>query len=631
MSIPETRAFFDGLNRDYLAVHRRKEELFWAFRMGTSDEGEEDYAAAEKAWKAFVSDPARLAAVRGRLAGIEAALPPGAGEAPGQAAGEAAELLRGLRGWKALFEANIVEGEAGRAAMERIVALEAELFAKRRKLVLTQLVAPGREAEATLGSLATNLAANPDETARRSSLASLRGLEGWVLANGFLDIVRARNELARSQGRSDYFDYKVRKSEAMSSAQLFAVLDDFELGTREANRRGLDELAAAEGRSALEPENLLYAMSGEVLREMDPYFPFAAALERWVLSFRRLGIGFRGASLQLDLLERRGKYQNGFCHGPIPAFLDRGAWVPAAVNFTSEGRPGQVGAGYRALGTLFHEGGHAAHFANVAGNSPCFSQEFPPTSAAYAETQSMFCDSLLEDADWLSRYARSESGEAMPPELIRRRVERAQPYRAFEERRILVVPYFERALYALPEAELEPARVLELARETERRVLGAESPRPLLAIPHLLDQESAASYHGYLLAHMAVAQTRAWFLGKFGYIADNPAVGPLLAEKYWAPGNSLSHDQSLRALTGEGFSARHLAADCARSAAEAWAEAEASMEAARTRAYPEDYPADLDASIRVVDGRELLADNSVSEARMCEDFAAALEKRYPRS
>ena len=128
-----------------------------------------------------------------------------------------------------------------------------------------------------------------------------------------------------------------------------------------------------------------------------------------------------------------------------------------------------------------------------------------------------------------------------------------------------------------------------------------------------------------------MAQTRAWFLGKFGYIADNPAVGPLLAEKYWAPGNSLSHDQSLRALTGEGFSARHLAADCARSAAEAWAEAEASMEAARTRAYPEDYPADLDASIRVVDGRELLADNSVSEARMCEDFAAALEKRYPRS
>ena len=46
--------------------------------------------------------------------------------------------------------------------------------------------------------------------------------------------------------------------------------------------------------------------------------------------------------------------------------------------------------------------------------------------------------------------------------------------------------------------------MLALARETEVRVLGVESPRPLLAIPHLLNQESAASYQGYLLAHMAV-------------------------------------------------------------------------------------------------------------------------------
>ena len=69
-----------------------------------------------------------------------------------------------------------------------------------------------------------------------------------------------------------------------------------------------------------------------------------------------------------------------------------GRWVPAAINFTSEAKPDQVGSGIRAINTLFHEGGHAAHFANVVQNSPCFSQEYPPTSMAYAETQSMFCD-----------------------------------------------------------------------------------------------------------------------------------------------------------------------------------------------------------------------------------------------
>ena len=172
---------------------------------------------------------------------------------------------------------------------------------------------------------------------------------------------------------------------------------------------------------------------------------------------------------------------------------------------------------------------------------------------------------------------------------ISRGVERSQPGRAFGERLLLVVPVFERALYSLGDDELEPGRVLALARESERRVLGVESPRPLLSIPHLLNQESAASYHGYLLAAMAVYQVRAWFLNRYGYIADNPAVGPLLAEKCWAPGNSRSLDRILRDLTGEGFTGSYLAESCRASAAEAWSAAELSIVAARSRSYPESY------------------------------------------
>jgi hypothetical protein len=108
----------------------------------------------------------------------------------------------------------------------------------------------------------------------------------------------------------------------------------------------------------------------------------------------------------------------------------------------------------------------------------------------------MFCDSLLSDADWLLRYARTAGGAPIPPDLVLERVASAQPMRAFDARSIAVVPYFESALYRMPDAELTPDAVLTLARETERRVLGIESPRPLLAIPHLLNQESAASYQG---------------------------------------------------------------------------------------------------------------------------------------
>ena len=36
-----------------------------------------------------------------------------------------------------------------------------------------------------------------------------------------------------------------------------------------------------------------------------------------------------------------------------------------------------------------------------------FSQERAPTSVAYAENQSMFLDSFIDDAAWKGRYAKS--------------------------------------------------------------------------------------------------------------------------------------------------------------------------------------------------------------------------------
>jgi Zn-dependent oligopeptidase len=332
--------------------------------------------------------------------------------------------------------------------------------------------------------------------------------------------------------------------------------------------------------------------------------------------------------MQLDLLERAGKHQNGFCHAPVPSWItEKGVWIPGAINFTAEAKPDQVGSGLRAINTLFHEGGHAAHFANVVQNSPCFSQEYAPTSMAYAETQSMFCDSLVSDADWLARYAATSGGEAIPRELILECAASRQPMRAFDARSIAVVPYFESALYRMPESALTPEAVLALARETEVRVLGMESPRPLLAIPHLLNQESAASYQGYLLAYMAVSQTRAHFLREHGYLADNPAIGPALSAHYWEPGNSVDHDSMLRGLTGEGFSARHLAEDCNASEDQVHTRAEETVRSAAARHDSDHTPASLDAHIRIVHGAELIADSSAGEDRMCERFEAWVRER----
>jgi hypothetical protein len=615
------RDYFDFLNRAYLSVHKTKEDLFWVTYMGTSDD-HEAFVRAESAYKDFVGDPAKLTETRNHLARVRAS-------APGA---ERDALLHGLGGWLAVFEAHVIDSPEGRALMSEIVEAEAALFELMKHHEPRHLNDQGDLEIASLSMLATNLATNRVEERRRSSFDALRGIERWVLDHGFLDLIVLRNRFARALGYDTYFDLKIQKNERMTTVALMRLLDDFINRTAAANARALADLRGQQGDGATAPWNVRFYSSGDVLRRLDPYMPFGLALRRWIYSFRRLGIRFRQATLQLDLLERKGKYQNGFCHGPEPSWIsDTGEWQPAAVNFTSDAKPDQVGSGIRAITTLFHEGGHAAHFANVVQNSPCFSQEYAPTSMAYAETQSMFCDSLLSDADWMMRYATTARGEAIPSSLILERVASSQPMRAFDARSIAVVPYFESALYRMSDDDLTPEAVLALARETEVRVLGIESPRPLLAIPHLLNQESAASYQGYLLALMAVSQTRAHFLREFGYLTDHEAIGPALAAHYWEPGNSMEHDSMLRGLTGEGFSARYLAGDCNDSVDEACTRAEAAMQAARTRKYSDRIPPSLDADIRIVHGAELIADSSHGEDEMCDRFEAWVQAHYSRA
>ena len=66
-AMTDSRAYFDQLNRAYNAVHKAKEDLFWATYMAISDD-QAGFARAENAYKDFISDPAKLQATRDHLA-----------------------------------------------------------------------------------------------------------------------------------------------------------------------------------------------------------------------------------------------------------------------------------------------------------------------------------------------------------------------------------------------------------------------------------------------------------------------------------------------------------------------------------------------------------------------------------
>ena len=104
----------------------------------------------------------------------------------------------------------------------------------------------------------------------------------------------------------------------------------------------------------------------------------------------------------------------------------------------------------------------------------------------------------------------------------------------------MIVCYAEKALYEMRDDEVTPENILTAFREVERRLMqvGGGCPRPTLAVPHLLSSEASAYYHGYVLAQMAVFQTRKALRARHGHLLDNPAIGEEMASTYWAPGNS---------------------------------------------------------------------------------------------
>ena len=540
-----------------------------------------------------------------------------------------------LKMFERTFGCYIMESEEAKELRAEALAIEGKLENERNYLVLgATMPDTGEFEELSSVGLRSKLRVDPDEGVRKACYEGLTKIGDFVTANGFPELVKTRNRMAKSLGYQDYYDYKVTQAEGFGKDELFEILDTLEEGTREIMNQARKRFAEEKGgASALEPWNLSFLMAGDVTRKMDPYFPFSKSIEQWGRSFAKMNISYKGAKMDLDLLDRKGKYSNGFCHWPVLAWVKPdGSWQPATTHFTSLADPSAVGSGLTGLTTLMHEAGHAAHFANIEMPSPLFGQERAPTSVPYAELQSMFLDALVGDAAWRAKYAISRDGEALPWDIHKADVEASHPYKVLALRAMIAVPYFEKALYEMKEDQVTAESIKELADKVEHDIQGGLSPRPLLSVPHLLSDEASCYYHGYVLAEMGVHQTREFFTKRDGYIVDNPDIGPTLQKAYWSPGNSEPFLSLVEKCTGSPLTGDAWIAELKRAVGELLAEEKEAYEKARAE-YEASTPAkdvDLDMRIRIVDGDNVLADTSEDGSFLatCARFEKYVQENY---
>ena len=482
----------------------------------------------------------------------------------------------------------------------------------------------GEFVEASKVKIRMMMRTNPDEATRKACFDAYEKMS-LEAVDEYVQLVAMRNQFARALGHEDFYAYRLCMCEGMTKKEVFDIFG----GIYEKTDYAFADIRKLEKTKPglRKPWNFSYMMTGSVTLEEGPYYSFDEALIRWGRSFAALKISYKGGQLQLDLLDRKGKYNNGFCHYPtIVNFKDR-IRKPGAANFTCNVVYGQPGSGFQGMHTLFHEGGHAADRLCSEQTEVCLNTEWPPASIAWAETHSQFLDTMFSSIEWRTRYAKDKDGSSYPYDLFEKKVRQTRVLAPTALYSIMMVSEFERSVYE--ESGLTPEKVIALAQDICRKYTDySQDSLMILSVPHIYDWESSAYYHSYGLAILALQQWCKYFYDKYGYIVDNPAVGKEM-NKVWELGSSKTFLEFVELATSYKLSPEAFLEDVTMPIEQYLERAKQRIEKMKT--VPEfSGSVDLNANIKMLHGKEVIADNSVSFEDMAEKYKSWLgtQKRH---
>jgi hypothetical protein len=586
----DAEALLETLNSSYRLIHRTYEQLFWRVYMG-EHELSDKFAKAQVAREQFRTNETMATAVTDLLPRVKGI------------------VKEKLTHWNIFFSKYQTPTHV-KPIFNEIVSLEKDIHTTLSNLTEGYIDPVTKTfTKASRGMMRSMMSTHPDEKIRKACFVALEELAIVVTAQ-FVQLIALRNQYAQALGFSDFYAYKIQTEEGMSKETLFALFDDI----FEQTKFGFDNLREMEKTipGLRKPWNKAFLLAGDFTTESDQYFPFEEALDRWGRSFSQLGISFHGGTLQLDLLDRAGKYGNGFCHWPELVHFAGKKRFPGQANFTCNVSFGQVGSSEQGYNTLFHEGGHAAHYLNSEETEACINTEYPPASTAWAETQSMFLDTMLSSIEWKDRYAKNAAGESFPFDLYEREIKKLRPLLPLRMNSISSVMYFERAVYEAK--NLTEEKLKSIAKKT---------------FTHIYSWEIACSYHGYGLAELALHQWRDYFFKKYGYIVDNKNVGREM-RAVWKYAAAKSFSECVVLATGKKLSSASFIKHV--TASERSILTTSKKRTRETRAIKQGTtPINFNANIKMVHGKRVVATNEKSFADMTNTYATWLKKQAPKT
>jgi peptidyl-dipeptidase A len=374
------------------------------------------------------------------------------------------------------------------------------------------------------------------DSARRRSAWEASKRIGEQVAGPLLELVRVRNEAARTLGFADHYAMELKLQE-IEEEQLFATLDRFEARTTPAFARLRSELdAELSTRFGVPPEQLrpwhwadLFGQepptAGGV--DLDDAFagrdPVAVARQYFV----DIGLPVDRILDRSDLYERPGKDQHAFCID-----IDREGDVRILCNMRDN---------EKWMTTLLHELGHAIYDEYIPRSLPFLLRT--PAHTLSTESIAMLLGRLTREPEWLRGSADLSLTDQESQEVLRR----LRASMLIAARWILVMVHFERALYRGPERSDLNTLWWDLVERFQmvQRPEGRDAPDWASKI-HL--SLAPVYYHNYLLGELMASQLESAFEAPTA--RTSPAVGEFLREQVFQRGASLHWDDLLVEATG---------------------------------------------------------------------------------
>ena len=250
--------------------------------------------------------------------------------------------------------------------------------------------------------------------------------------------------------------------------------------------------------------------------------------------------------------------------------------------------------------------------------------EYAPTSSAWAETHSMFLEAVCGSIEWKMRYAKDAQGNDYPLSLYEKRLQQIHTLRPLRQISICLMIEFERGVYEMKNPT--KAKMLKHARTTYKKYTDASAPSlwPLLPV-HNYVWEYVGSYTGYCLAQLTVEQWREYFYKKYGYIVDNPKVGKEMRE-VWKLASTKPFPEFVKLATGKKLSPNAYLKSVTMSVPKTLTTAHKRIDRLK-RVRKNTKPIDLKATVKMVHGTKVIADNSKSFEDMAKKYAKWLEKQ----